>query len=242
MSAIALIPARSGSIRVPGKNIKHLNGVPLLCYSIKAALQSNCFESVLVSSNDTATLEIASGCGADVLRRPDEFSTATSPDIEWVKHALSVVNKSSERYDTFSILRPTSPFRLPSTIQRAMVQWQDAHAKGEHYSSLRAVSPVSEHPAKTFRVAGNQLVPLLLQPVTQPFHDSQLASLPQIYVQNASLEIAWTATVWETGTISGPRIMPFYSEGNEGWDVNTQRDWEVAEQLIKEGVPLPDVS
>ena len=236
MSAIALIPARAGSVRIPGKNIKPLGGKPLIQWTINAALHSDCFDSVLVSSDDIQTLEIASNSGADVLRRPDEFATSTSPDIEWVKHALSVVNKHAERYDTFSILRPTSPFRSASTIRSAMLQWQAAHAKGEHYSSLRAVSPVSEHPAKTFRVAGNQLIPVLLQPVAQPFHDSQLASLPEIYVQNASLEIAWAATVWETGTISGSRIMPFYSDGYEGWDVNTLRDWKIAEQLIAEDV------
>lgn len=113
---------------------------------------------------------------------------------------------------------------------------------GEHYSSLRAVSPVSEHPGKAWRIVGEQLVPVLLQPPGTPFHDSQLASLPPVYVQNASLEIAWTSTVEETGTISGERVMAFVSEGYEGYDVNTEGDWLIAEQMVNDGVELPVVS
>ena len=241
MSAIALIPARGGSVRIPKKNIKLLNGHPLIAYTIRAALESDCFEKVLVSSDDTETLRISSEYGADVVRRPEEYATATSPDVEWVRHALTAASKVQD-FDTFSILRPTSPFRLPSTIQRAMLQWQNGHARGGHYSSLRAVSPVSEHPGKAWQLVGERLVPVLLQPPGQPFHDSQLASLPPVFVQNASLEIAWAATVWETGTISGPSVMGFLSEGYEGWDVNTERDWLVAEQMVRDGVELPNVS
>jgi CMP-N-acetylneuraminic acid synthetase len=69
----------------------------------------------------------------------------------------------------------------------------------------------------------------------QPWHDSQHTTLPLIYVQNASLEIAWTHTVEESGTISGLRILPFLTEGHEGLDVNTELDWAMAELLIARG-------
>jgi len=238
-SAIALIPARGGSKRVKGKNIRTLNGHPLLAYTICAARDSGCFEKVLVSSDDTQTLEIAAKYGADVIRRPDSMAGSTSPDIEWIKHALGIAAKIGD-FDTFSILRPTSPFRLPSTIQRAFREWESAKNRNENYSSLRALSPVSQHPGKTWRISGGEAIPLLLQPPGQPFHDSQLASLPPVYVQNASLEIAWTATVETTGTISGHRVKPFISVGHEGFDINDEIDWMVAEQMAANGAELPD--
>lgn len=253
MSAIALIPARGGSKRVPGKNIKLLDGRPLISYTISAALDSGCFEKVLVSSDDTTTLDIAARYGADCLRRPDEFATDTSPDIEWVRHALKVCDdrwgdlipggdgfsgRVRHPYDTFSILRPTSPFRKPETIQRAMNQWMLAR---DNYTSLRAMEKVSQHPGKMWTRVGDMAVPLLMQP-QHPFHDSQYAALPSVYVQNASLEIAWVKTVIETGTISGKRVMAFETEGDEGLDVNTERDWALAEYLIDSGAAtLPKV-
>lgn len=238
MPSIALIPARGGSKRVVGKNTRHLAGHPLIAYTIRAALESGCFEKVLVSSDSTKTLALAAYYGADCLRRPDDLATDTSPDIEWVKHALNV----SPGFDVFSILRPTSPFRMAGTIQRAFREWEKAHAGGEHYTSLRAVEPVSQHPGKMWHMRPSELVPLLPQPA-HPFHDSQMASLPLLYVQNASLEIAWASTVATTDTISGGRILPFLTLGHEGVDINRPRDWLLAAQIIASGeYRVPDVS
>ena len=257
MTAIALIPARGGSKRISGKNTRLLNGVPLLAYTIRAAIDSGCFEKVLVSSDDTETLKIATVYGADCIRRPDEYSTDTSPDIEWVRHVLRIGGNHASwhehgttsfdgwrnDFDTFSILRPTSPFRLPNTINRAFANWMIANDSptGAQYSSLRAVSPVSEHPGKMWYMRPGELVPVHPQP-KQPFHDSQMVSLPPVWIQNASLEIAWTKTVEETGTISGTRVLPCVTEGYEGFDLNSEMDWMVAEQMITNGVELPDVA
>lgn len=141
-------------------------------------------------------------------------------------------------YDTFSILRPTSPFRKPETIRRAFAKWE---GHGNH-TSLRAVEKVSQHPGKMWWMRGQTLIPFAMQPLTQPFHDSQYASLPPVFVQNASLEIAHVSTVLTFGQISGPKVMAFETEGDEGLDVNTERDWQLAEFLIDRGdAKLPAV-
>lgn len=253
---VALIPARGGSKRVPGKNVRPLNGNPLIAYTVAAAMECGEFDKVMVSSDDPSTLEIAHSYGADVLRRPDQFATDVSPDIQWISHALGVLGGSTA-YDTFSILRPTSPFRTPATIRRAFAEWRTAHDKGARYSSLRAVEKCGQHPGKMWRIHGEELMPLLLQPgmagavsrviptetQTQPWHDSQYAALPAVYVQNAALEIAWTQTVEQTGTISGSRILPFLTHGHEGLDVNTELDWKLAEILLEKGqVALPSLT
>jgi N-acylneuraminate cytidylyltransferase len=93
-----------------------------------------------------------------------------------------------------------------------------------------------------WRIHGKELVPLLPQPDPQPWHDSQYAALPETYVQNASLEIAWTRTVEDTATISGPHILPFLTHADEGFDLNTEHDWLLAELMVQRGKPvLPEV-
>jgi CMP-N,N'-diacetyllegionaminic acid synthase len=87
-------------------------------------------------------------------------------------------------------------------------------------------------------------MPLLpMGPVEQPWHSSQYPSLPEVYVQNASLEIARTHVVSEEKTIAGNVVMPFVTKNFEGFDVNSNYDWDLAEHLVKTGqANLPAIS
>jgi N-acylneuraminate cytidylyltransferase len=232
-SVIALIPARSGSKRVPDKNIKPLAGHPVIAYTISAALQSGVFGAVLVSTDSEKYAEIATHYAAEApFLRPTEISGDTSPDIDWVEDTLTRLRDVGRRYDCFSILRPTSPFRLPDTIRRA---WKEFAAE-EGVDSLRAVEKCKQHPGKMWVVRGNRMLPLLpLSPPDLPWHSSQYPALPEVYVQNASLEIAWTRVVFSTHTISGHVLMPFFTQSYEGFDVNSPDDWRLAEELAASG-------
>src|SRR5215475_8457990 len=109
-SAIALIPARQGSKRVPGKNIRLLNGHPTLAYTIAPALDSGVFDAVIVSTDSEETAAIARHYGADVpFLRPARFATDTSPDIEWIEYTIAELKQRGRTWDAFSLLRPTSP-------------------------------------------------------------------------------------------------------------------------------------
>ena len=189
-SCIALIPARSGSKRVADKNIRPLAGHPLIAYTIAAARQSGVFRDVVVSTDSERYAAIARHYGAETpFLRPEEISGDTSPDIEWVDYTLRRLAREGRRYECFSILRPTSPFRLPETIRRA---WSEFRAESG-VDSLRAVEKCSQHPGKMWIVRGRRMMPLLpFGPEDRPWHSSQYPSLPVVYVQNASLEIAWT--------------------------------------------------
>jgi len=239
-SIVALIPARSGSKRVPDKNINLLAGHPLIAYSIAAALQSKIFKTVIVSTDSGRYADIARYYGAEVpFLRPAKIAGDTSPDIEWVEYTLKQLRHNGQEYEYFSILRPTSPFRLPATILRA---WQEFLAQ-EGVDSLRAVEKCRQHPGKMWIVRGNRMVPLLpMGPAEQPWHSSQYPSLPEVYVQNASLEIARTEVVFEERTIAGNVVMPFLTQHYEGFDVNSNYDWDLAEHLVKTGqAKLPAV-
>jgi len=240
-SCIGLVPARAGSKRLAHKNIRLLLGHPVIAYTIAAALESGVFEAVLVSTDSESYADIARYYGSEVpFLRPEELAGDTSPDIEWVEHVLTRLRDAGRRYDCFSILRPTSPFRLPRTIQRA---WSEFQAEAG-VDSLRAVERCRQHPGKMWVVRGRRMTPLLpLGPPEQPWHSSQYPALPEVYVQNASLEIAWARVVFDTRSIAGHVLMPFFTRGHEGLDVNQPYDWQYAEELVRTGqAALPVVA
>ena len=238
--AVALVPARAGSKRVPDKNVRALAGHPLIAYTIAAARDSAVFDDVIVSTDSEAYAEIARRYGAEVpFLRPAELAGDDSPDIDWVEHALAWLRDRGRVYDCFSLLRPTSPLRTAATIARA---W-DAFTAEEGVDSLRAVEKCQQHPGKMWVVRGRRMLPLLpLWPSAQPWHSSQYPSLPEVYVQNASLELAWTRVVFAERTIAGSAVMPFFTEGYEGFDLNRPYDWDLVQRLVHSGAAkLPAV-
>jgi N-acylneuraminate cytidylyltransferase len=240
-TAVALIPARAGSERVPGKNVRPLAGHPLIAYSIAGARQSGRFGAVVVSTDSPQIARVAEHYGAEVPGlRPAEMATATSPDIEWVRHVLAGLEAGGRPFDLFSILRPTSPFRTAATIARAQ---DDLLALGDRADSIRAVEKCRQHPGKMWVVEGELMRPLLPQPPEPPpLHSRQYKSLPPVYVQNSSLEIAWTRAVTEQDSISGERVAPFLTSEAEGFSIDYEADWAEADRMLAAGeATLPAV-
>ena len=228
--SVAFIPARSGSKRVPDKNIKLLDGHPILAYTVRAAIESTVFDSVICATDSELYADIARYYGAEVpVLRSSDISGDKSPDIEWVVWMLKTLRASGREYEIFSILRPTSPFRLPQTIRRA---W-DIFINDTDADSLRAIEKCKQHPGKMWVIRGKRMLPLLpFANGTTPWHSSQYAALPEIYAQDASLEIAWSRIALEQNSIAGESIAPFISQGLEGFDINEPEDWWMAERLV----------
>jgi CMP-N-acetylneuraminic acid synthetase len=225
---VALVPARSGSQRVPGKNVRELAGHPLIAYTLAAARASGVFTDVVVSTDSEAVADVAREYGATVPGlRPVELSGATSPDVDWVVHVMRDRDEQA-----FSILRPTSPFRTAATIERAHAQFV---ALGDRVDSLRAVEQVKQHPGKMWVVEGDLMRPLLDQGAgAVPFHSTQYAALPVVHVQNSSLEIAHRSVLETTPpTIAGARVAPFFTEELEGFSIDYPEDFERAERLAE---------
>lgn len=120
MSSVAIIPARSGSKGLPDKNIKLLNGKPLMAYAIEAAKKSGIFDEVIVSTDSLKYAKIAENCGAVI---PFMRSTENASDIasSWdvVEEVLSECEKKGMFFDDFCLLQPTSPLRTAEDIQKA---------------------------------------------------------------------------------------------------------------------------
>jgi N-acylneuraminate cytidylyltransferase len=224
------VPARGGSQRVPGKNLLPLAGHPLIAYTIAAAHESGVFDAVVCSTDSEEIADVARRYGAEVPGlRPAELATSTSSDIEWVLH---VMRERSD--DLFSILRPTSPFRGGAAIRRAHEQLV---ALGDGADSIRAVELVRQHPGKMWIVDGELMQPLLPQPAAEtPLHSRQFAALPKVYVQNSSLEIAWSHVLdGDLPTISGSRVAPFFTDAAEGFSIDYPEDVAAAERMVERG-------
>ena len=210
----------------------------MIAYTIVPALESQVFDRVIVSTDSEEIAAIARHYGAEVpFMRPAAFASDTSPDIEWLEYTIAELSSKGRNWDCFSLLRPTSPFRTAATMQRA---WATFTAQ-QGVDSLRAVELCTQHPGKMWVVRGQRMSPLLpFGNGEQPWHSTPYQALPKVYVQNASLEIAWTRVVRERRTIAGDVLVPFLTEGFEGFDINDAYDWMVAERLIAEGtVTLP---
>jgi N-acylneuraminate cytidylyltransferase len=229
---VAFVPARAGSERVPGKNVRPLAGHPLIAYAIATALQSGVADRVVCSTDSEEIAAVARWYGADVpFLRPAEYATSTSPDVEWLQHAL---DRLDDRYELFALVRPTSPFRGPEAVRRALRQLLDAPGA----DSIRAVEPVKQHPGKMWVVEGETMRPLLDQSHLEvPWHDSQFQALPPVWVQSSALEIAWTRVVGE-GALGGRVRLPLLLDGNEGLSIDREEDWARAEALVEAGAAV----
>jgi CMP-N,N'-diacetyllegionaminic acid synthase len=239
-TAVAFVPARSGSERVPQKNVRPLAGHPLLAYAIETAQQSAVFSHVVVSTDSEEIADVARWYGAEVpFLRPAEYATATSPDIEWLSYTLERLPQS---YDLFAIVRATNPFRGPEVVRRGLEQLLGT----PEADSLRAVQRVKEHPGKMWVLDERKrtMRPLLDQSgLDVAWHAGQYQALPEVYVQNSALEIAWTRVVVETGTREGRVMAPYLTRGHEGFNVDDEEDWERAERLLSSGAAsVPAVS
>jgi CMP-N-acetylneuraminic acid synthetase len=230
---VALIPARSGSKRIKSKNIRPLAGIPLIGHTIITALESKLFSEVIVSTDSQQISDIALRFGAAAPRlRPEEIASDSSPDIDWVMHAIeNMIETPVSEIEFLAILRPTSPLRTVKTMSHAINTlranpWAD---------SLRAMEVTDKHPGKMWIVQDSlEAVPYLNQDnELVPTHSRPTQSLQRLWVQNASLEITKLSSVLSTNSISGQRVLSFEMPEHEGFDLNSEIDWLVLEQLFK---------
>ena len=209
---IAFIPARSGSKRIPNKNIRSFFGHPLIAYAIQSALDSEIFDHVFVSSDSEEIGKIAQYYGAEFIKRPPELSKDLSPDAEWIEHAFKQIEPCN-----YAILRPTNPFRTSETIKRAWKEW-------DKHTPMKAIEPAKQHPLKTWKLSGKFITPY----IPGNNHLLPIQNLDQVYIQNGCLEFR---TFYYNK--HNPIYQPFFTEDYEGFDLNYEDDWLLAEALAE---------
>lgn len=230
MNILAIIPARSGSKSVKDKNIRLINGKPMLAYSIEHALASKYINRVILSTDSEKYAEIGRQYGAEVpFIRPAEFATDTALDIDVFKHALSFL-KESEGYEADIVvqLRPTYPKRNAADID-AMIELLLENPDAD---SVRSVAPAEETPYKMWRLEadGKSLKPLLTD--VPEGYNSPRQALPKVYSQNACIDVVRASVITEKNSMTGDRILGFIMD--ENLDIDTEEQLSRANEALKE--------
>lgn len=118
---IAIIPARGGSKRIPRKNIKEFHGKPMIAYSIEAALNSGCFDKVIVSTDDAEIAEVAKKYGAEVpFMRPANIADDYATTLDVIKHAIEFTEQQAWSVKNVCCIYATAPFLIPEFIQKGL--------------------------------------------------------------------------------------------------------------------------
>lgn len=226
MEVLAVIPARSGSKSVKDKNIRLINGMPMLAYSIRHALAADSITRTIISTDSELYADIARKYGCEVpFIRPSVYSTDTSLDFDVFYHALTYL-KENENYvpDIVVQLRPTYPIRDIHDIDN-MVHMLTVDDEAD---SVRCIAPAREVAYKMWREQDGVLIPLL-DDIPEAYNMPR-QQLPKIYYQNACIDVFRASTVLDKKSMSGKKILGYKMTHN--FDIDTEEDLMKAELAI----------
>ena len=233
---IAIIPARSGSKGVPGKNIKLLGEIPLFAYSIIAAKMMPSVSRVIVSTDSEEYAEIAKEYGAEVpFLRPNEISGDKSTDFDLFLHALNWFKVNENLIPDYILhLRPTTPLRNPQIMEDAVRLFIENKNLA---SSLRSGHSAPESPYKWFLKDDNNYFKGLRDDLTPEKVNLPRQSFPSVYIPDGYIDILKSSVILTTGTLHGDKMLVF--ESPFCVEVDTKDDFEYLEfQIQKEGSPI----
>lgn len=225
MSLVALIPARGGSKRLPGKNTRPLGGKPLIAWTIQAALASQCFSSVLVSTDDAAIADISLQYGAKLPGlRPAHLATDEAGSVDVALHALANWVENSAEIDGMVLLQPTSPFRTAASIRAGCALFQASPG-----FPVVGVSPAETHPAWCFRIESGHLQAFM--PRDKEISRSQ--DLPPAFAVNGAFyAISPARLARERSFLPADTHAFIMDDPRETLDIDTPWDWEIAECIL----------
>jgi len=229
MKILALITARGGSKRIPGKNIRSLGGKPLIMWSIDTVTGISEIADILVSTDDNAIAEIAQTAGALVpWLRPIELASDTASSVDVAMHALDWYEGKRCKVDGLLLLQPTSPFRSRETVRRGLELFRTHEGR-----AVIGVSHAESHPLWCFRLKGNALEPF--------FNEGGLhlrsQDLPAAYVVNGAFYLIAPNVLRSSRSFFCRDMVPLVIDDPvESIDIDTEWDWQVAEAALKEKV------
>jgi CMP-N,N'-diacetyllegionaminic acid synthase len=231
MKFLAVVPARGKSKRIKNKNIKLLDGKPLINWTIEVAIKSGEFTDCLVSTDDEIIASTAIKAGAMVpWLRPSELATDTSRSEHVIAHALNWYESNVAQVDAVVMLQPTSPFRKIKSIKDALKQHVDSNRMGELQTTI-SVSRTEINPAWMFLESGNELIPAM---GWEQFSLRSQELLPSYYL-NGSIYILPAVVARFARNIVTPGFRPFVMENNlESIDIDTPADWDKAVNSVSE--------
>jgi N-acylneuraminate cytidylyltransferase len=223
---LGLIPARSGSKGLPGKNVRPLAGRPLIAYAVDAARRSGVIDRVVVTTDAPEIAAVAREAGAEVpFMRPTDLAGDDTPMLPVITHAVATLEASGWAADVVVLLQPTSPLRRPQTIAAAVEMLRQTQA-----DSVVSVIQLPQHfsPDYVMRIEQGRLVPFL----SEGSQITRRQDARPAYVRDGTVYCFWRRTLTEHNSIYGRDCRPLVIAEEESITIDTAGDWEEAERRI----------
>lgn len=217
MKIVGIIPARGGSKGIPKKNIKLLNGKPLIVYTIEAALDSN-LDRVVVSTDCEEIASISKEYGVEVIMRPANLAEDKTPTLPVLQDVLA---KLDEKFDAVMTLQPTSPLRIIEDINKSI----EIFSSDKEADSLVSVVEVPHNymPEKLMSFDGKYL--------SGNSESKRRQEVSKMYARNgAAIYITKSEKISEY--IFGGRILPYFMSKLNSFDIDDIEDWGIVEKIL----------
>lgn len=228
MKILVVIPARGGSKGIPHKNIKPLNGKPLICYSIDIARQIVCDEDICVTTDDDEIIKVVEDYGLHVpFKRPAELATDTCGSNEVIQHAYTFYENQGLHYDIILLLQPTSPFRQVDDVKACVSKYSP------NKDMVVSVKPASANPYYDIYEEdkhGN----LMISKGDGTIVRRQEA--PKCYEYNGAVYVINPRSLMTIGMPNFKKVGFVEMDEIHSLDLDTILDWKYAELLIKDNL------
>lgn len=228
LRVLGLVPARGGSKGVPRKNIKLLNGKPLLTYTAEAALAAKYLTRVILSTDDAEIADIGQSCGLEVpFLRPAELAQDSTPTLPVVQHALRWLEERGEHYDAVCLLQPTSPLRRAADID-ACIQLLAEHQADAVVTILPV--PLEYNPHWVYFQDNAGVLHLSTGEAT-PVPRRQ--DLPAAFHREGSIYVTRRAVLMEQSSFYGSHLLGYLVDPQHCVNIDDAQDWARAEMLCR---------
>lgn len=222
---IAIIPARGGSKRLPGKNIKKLLGKPLIAWTIEVALKSKYLDRVVVSTEDKKIAEISRKYGAEVIKRSKNLATDKTKTISVIFYLIRVLKKENYNPEIIVLLQPTSPLRGTKDINNAIELFLNNDCQ-----SVISVCKIKDPPFWCFRVTKR----MYLKPFFEwKYFRMRKQDLPELYMPNGAIYISTLQNLFKHKSFYCKKSLPYIMSEERSIDIDNKIDFQLAELLLK---------
>lgn len=226
MKTLVVIPARGGSKGIPHKNIKLLNGKPLICYSIDVARQFTTDDNICVTTDDDEIIKVVEEYGLKVpFKRPDYLATDTCGSNEVIQHAYQFFAEKGIQYDAILLLQPTSPFRKVEFLKEAVALYDD---------SIDMVTSVKLSSCNPYYDGFEEDADGLLRISKGDGTIERRQDAPSVWQQNGSIYAINPKSLMEKGMAHFTKIRKYAMSELYSVDIDNPFDWKVAELVINE--------
>ncbi|MGY5850478.1 acylneuraminate cytidylyltransferase family protein [Salegentibacter sp. F14] len=227
---LIVIPARGGSKGVPGKNIKKLNGKPLIHYTIEAARELFSDEDIIVSTEDEKIKKTVEEIGLKVpFLRPPELAADTSGTQEVIIHALDFMQSLGKKYSTVLLLQPTSPFRTANHIKEAIeIYKQDP-------DQIDMVVSVKETKANPYYVLREENKQGYLE-VSKRGQFTRRQDCPKVWELNGAIYVINAKSIKKSALSEIKKVRKYVMGEYPSHDIDTMLDWSIAETILSKKI------